>query len=257
VPNPKPWDEVKKGFRFIDDLLTFSPDIKGKGYRERFDYWLNQFQYMREVAHFNCLWAVYNQEMEKVKAEKDEEARAKLAVENALPFRVKMVNSARHILQYLLATVSNTGEMGTIANWEQHNLVEALAKPGKELRTMIGKELPPEAELSKTYEGPLRIIVPWVRTSLEPGEPLKIKVIILARSKPQAAVFYWREMGKGRFKPVPLIQVARGVYSVSLQPNDVDIEYYIKVRADKEEIFFPSAAPDLNQTVVFLPKMIE
>ncbi len=246
VPNPKPWDEVKKGFQFIDDLLTISPDIKGKGYRERFDYWLNQFQYMREVAHFNCLWAVYNQEMEKVKAEKDEKARAKLAVENALPFRVKMVDSARQILQYLLATVSNTGEMGTIANWEQHNLAEALEKPGEELRKILGTELPPEAGLSKTYEGPLRIIVPAVRTSLEPGEPLKLKVIILARSKPQDAVFYWREMGKGRFKPVPLTQIARGVYSVTFQPQEFDIEYYIKVRADNQEVYYPSTAPELE-----------
>jgi hypothetical protein len=254
APDPRPWNEVSKDYGFVDEMAAFKAKISGKGYLERFDYWLKNFEYMREIARFNCLWAEFNLAWEKAKAQKNEKTRVKLASETALEIRKQMVVSVKQIFARLLETVSNTGEMGTIANWEQHLLPGALEKPGEELKKILGTELPADARMSQTYEGPLRIIVPSLRTALEAGEPLRLKVMILSQRQPEQAVLRWREMGKGDYQEAPLERVDRGVYLVSLASSDKDLEYYLKVRADGQEVHYPATAPELSQTVVRIKK---
>jgi hypothetical protein len=156
------------------------------------------------------------------------------------------------VFDHLLGTVSTTGELGTVANWNQHNLPGLLTKPGEELAKLLGEPLPASAQLSHYYHGPTRIIVPTTRTSLAAGEPLKLKVIVLAQTSPRAATLCWRKLGERRFAKVPLTPVARGVYSVQLPAGGKDdFEYYVQVEAGGgTPVYFPATAPTLNQTVV-------
>lgn len=250
VPDKRPWDEVRKWYGFVDEMKGLGSKIEGQGSKERFDYWVANFEYMREVAHFDCLLAQFNEAMEKVKAEKDAQARTDLARLTAVPIRVEMASSLKLIFDDLLATVSTTGELGTIANWEQHLLPGAWEKPGVELQKILGGEAQNEAFLSKVYLGSPRIIVPALRGSLDPGETLKLKVIVLAKGQPASAQLFWRGIGKGKFTPVRLRKVARGVYTVTVPNADADIEYYIRVTADGQDVIFPATAPALNQTVI-------
>jgi hypothetical protein len=254
VPDKRPWLEVQKNYRFVDELGALKPRIKGKGYEERFDYWLGNFEYMREIAHFNCLWAEYNKAWEKAKGLANDAEKAKAAGEDLLPLRTKMVNSIKTIFGHLLATISNMGELGIIANWEQHLLPDSMEKPGEELKKLLGGDLPAEAQLSKVYDGPARMIVPTVRTSIQVGEHSKLKVIILAQNPPQKTFFYWRQLGQGNFKAVPLRKLARSVYTVDVPAMMTDIEYYLEARVGDQDIAFPSTAPDLNQTIVVIQK---
>jgi len=252
-PDPRPWEEVKPAYGFVDELAALEPRIPGQGSRERFGYWLRSFKYMREVARFNCLWAVYNKAVEKAKAAGAGPEKQAVLRNEALPVRAKMAASLGEIFASLLATVSNTGELGTIANWEQHLLPGAWERPEAELMKMMGGELPPQVRLPQAYEGPPRVIVPAVRTSLEAGEALSLKVIILSKGKPASAVLRWREMGRGEFRSVPLEAVGRGVHRLLLPAPAHDIEYYLEVEADGEVVRFPATAPGLVQTVVVLP----
>jgi hypothetical protein len=161
-----------------------------------------------------------------------------------------MVGALKELYGHLLATVSSPGELGTVANWEQHLLPELILRPGEELEKVLGKEIPPEARLPQAYDGPLRVIVPTARTLLAQGEALKLKVIVLSRDWPLEALLYWRELGKGEYAAVPLRHLARGVYEVSCPETAKDLEYYVEVRTDKEEARFPPTAPLVNQTVV-------
>jgi hypothetical protein len=249
-PDSRPWDEVRKWYGFVDEMKAFEPKIEGKGAKERFNYWLANFEYMREVAHFDGLLARFNQAMEKVRTETDPQAKADLAKLNAVPVRTEMAASLKRIFDCLLATVNTTGELGTIANWEQHLLPGAWERPGGELQKILGEEAKDAAFLSKVYLGPPRIIVPALRGSLEEGEKLNLKVIILAKGQPAPAELFWRPLGKGRFMTMALRKVARGVYTVTVPGANQDIEYYIKVAADDQTVYFPANAPDLNQTVI-------
>jgi len=253
----QPWTAVRKAYAFVDELAALQPRVKGAGNRERFAYWLNNFQYLRAVAELKCLWGEYEQAMDNVKAEKDPLAQKKLAIQTALPLRLRMIQQVGQVYDHLLATVSNPGELGTVANWEQQILPDLLDKPGQELAQYLQTELSPQAQLSRTYHGPLRLIVPATRTLLAPREPLQLKVIILAEQSPREAALYWRPLGHGSFRQTPLTHVARGVYSVQLPGESITeagLEYYLKVRLDQgKSVVYPATAPKQNQTVVVTP----
>ena len=159
-------------------------------------------------------------------------------------------------MNYLLQTVSTTGEMGTIANLEQHNLglLRLLNKHDSMITDASGKPIPPEAELSMKYFGPLRIIVPALRNLLETDEDFNLKVIVLSGEPVREAYFYCRNMGDKEFQKIPLTHINRGVYKVILTKEmlgNTDFEYYIEaVSASSRKVLFPVTAPEINQTVV-------
>lgn len=251
-PDGRKWAEVSKEYAFVDQLAKLRPQVKGAGNLERFDYWLNNLRYLREVGHVNCTWARLNEAMKKVKAEKDADARKRLARELALPIRKQLVARVAHVHKYLLATVTTPGAMGNVTNWQQHVMPGLLTAPGQELAKILGEPLPADAMPSKQYQGPARLFVPVVRTGLVTGERLKLTVVVLG-VKPQDAAVYWRPLGSGEFTKLPLEHVARGVYTVALPPEatKADLEYYVKVAAGGgKTLNFPATAPALNQTVV-------
>ncbi len=255
-PDARPWESVKNEYAFVDELAALGPKVEGAGCRERFDYWLSTFLCLRAAGELNCAWGEYNRAMEKVKREKEAPAQGALARELALPARANLVRLLGAVYGHLLATVSTTGELGTVANWNQHNLPDLLTAPGEELARILGLPLPADAQPAHGYRGPPRIIVPTKRTSMAANESPYLKVIILSEQPPRRAELHWRKLGARRFATVPLAHVVRGVYRVRLPaPGQDDFEYLIRVEpARGEPVFFPATAPKLNQSVVVLPE---
>ena len=254
-PDQRPWEQVSEEYTFVEKMAGLRQQVKGPGSLERFDYWLNNFRYLRAVGQVNCTWARFNAAMKKVKDEKQPEARKRLARQIALPIRKELVAHVADVHRYLLATVTTNGAMGNVTNWQQHLMPTLLAKPGQELAEILGEDLPAEAVPSKTYDGPLRIVVPTVRGSLMAAEDLRLKVIVMATGQPKDAALYWREMGQGDYKRIPLAHVARGVYSARIPAGQIktDLEYYIEVNlTDGRKSTFPATAPNMNQTVVIM-----
>jgi hypothetical protein len=251
-PDGRAWEMARKDYTFVDEFAALGPVVKGGGNRDRFDYWLNTFRYLRAGGELNCAWAEYNRALEKVKQEKTPAAQVAMARQLALPARQEMVRLLRAVYGYLLATVSTTGELGTVMNWNQHNLPDILTTPGEELARILREPLPADAQPAGPYHGPTRIIVPTLRTSLAAGESLKLKVLILSEQNPRSATLHWRKLGARRFAAIPLAHVVRGVYTVNLPASGSDdFEYYIRVEpGNGEPVCFPPTAPKLNQTVI-------
>jgi hypothetical protein len=94
-------------------------------------------------------------------------------------------------------------------------------------------------------------MVPFVRTSLVAGEPLRLTAIVLGM-EPAVVAIHWRPLGGGPFAKSPLAHVARGVYRITLpaEAAKADLEYYVQVSGgDGRALRFP-AAPSLCQTVL-------
>jgi len=256
-PDARPWEQVRKDYEFVDEFAALDPLVCGEGNYARYSYWLETFRYLRAIARVNCAWGAFNEAMRRAKAGPNAEAQRELARELALPLRRQLVQRVRELYEHLLATVSTTGELGTVANWDQHNLPGLLTKPGEELAKLLGEALPADAQPAKGYHGPLRLIVPTVRGSLGAGESLRLKVIILSERAPAEAALCWRALGTGSFEKAPLKHVARGVYSVVLPASaaaDAGLEYYLEAVADDgNRVLWPPTAPVLNQTVVQMP----
>jgi hypothetical protein len=259
-PDDRDWKDVRTEYDFADAMGQFRPQVTGAGNLERFDYWLNNFKYMRAMAQFNCALGVFNAAMEKVEAETGPDKKAdikKYARTEALPAYKDMVKYAGEAYGYLLSTVSTYGEIGNVINLDTHSFPRLLDETGAKLSEALGEDLPSDAVPPKEYTGSPKLIVPTVRTSIMENEPLKLKVIVLDNTQPQQSELYWRPMGAGEFTAVPLTHVNRGVYSVELPAGSgagSDLEYYVlTVTAEGGELYFPATAPEMNQTVVVLP----
>lgn len=253
-PDSRPWAEARQEYAFVDELAALGPRVKGAGNLERFDYWLNNFRYLRAVGHTNCIWARFNQAMTQVKAEQNAEAQRRLAREVALPIRKELMAEVARLHAYLLATATTPGAMGNVTNWQQHLAPSLWIAPGEELAKILGEPLPADAMPSPDYAGPPRLFVPVVRTSLVAGETLSLDVVILGE-KPRDAAVYWRPLGAGTFTKVPLGHIARGVYRAELSADATagDFEYYVEATADGgAALRFPATAPALNQSVIVL-----
>jgi len=252
-PDGRPWKEVAKQYAFVDELAALRAKVKGPGNLERFDYWLNNFRYLREVGRANCTWARLNEAIRKVKEEREAGARKELARQSALPLRKALIEQVAEIHRYLLATVSTRGGMGTVTNWQQHVMPMLLGPSEKALKEILGEELPADAMPSKAYPGPTRLFVPVVRTSLVAGEPLKLEVVVLGTMPREAFVSVSPLGDRKKATRLPLVHVARGVYSATLPAELIpaDFEYYVQVMdEDGRKLLFPPTAPQLNQTVV-------
>ncbi|MEN6425901.1 MAG: malectin domain-containing carbohydrate-binding protein [Phycisphaerales bacterium] len=251
APDWRPWSKVEKDYAFVDELAALRPKVTGAGNLERFDYWLNTMRYLRAMGQVNCTWFRLNKAMEELKKQENAENRKQLAREKALPIRKELVEQTGQVHELLLETITTTGGMGTVANWQQHLLPSLLTEPGKELADILGESLPADAQPSNSYDGPPRLIVPTVRTSLVAGEDLRLKVILVGRASP--LVLHWRPLGRGEFSALPVEHVARGVYRVRIPADRIagkDFEYYVEAAMDGNTIRFPVTAPAMNQTVV-------
>jgi len=173
----------------------------------------------------------------------------------ALERRRQLVPLLGEMVGYLLGTLNNSSEMGTIANVEQQSMLrtQLLTKHDEKLEQRLGRPLPDDCQPWQDYRGPIRIVVPAKRTSLSFGESCRLKIVLLGHDQVKQTTLYWRPLGKGEYRCVPLKHVARAVYTVALPPARADLEYYIQAETKEGgTLTWPATAPDLNQTVVVL-----
>jgi len=257
IPNPQPWADVEKQYGFVTELEHLEALVIGAASRERFGYWLNTLRYMKAMAKTGCLAGQLHQIMEKIKAQPEAETKRTIAETEALPVRLALVSSWGEMMGYLLATVTNASELGTIMNVEARSLPTLMCRHDAALEELLEKPLPAGAKPGKTYQGPARMIVPTRRTCLASGEDLALKVMVLSQGRPKSATLHWRRLGEGPWQTVPLTHEARGVYRVTLPGNDLqdrDFEYYLSAETeDGKTVVYPAAAPQTNQTVVVMP----
>jgi hypothetical protein len=238
-----PWVQEANRYTFVDIMEAIRPKVKGAGNLERFDYWLNTFRYTRAMAHFGCTVGELSRIMRGPDVDKV----------RALAVRQELARLWVAMIRFQIAAVDTPGEMGTIANLEQQSrgAAQLLTKRDTALIKLLGTELPASCQPSKAYEGPARIIVPTVRTQVAVDEKLTLKIILPGVNQPMSANLYWRTMGSGNYKAVPIKHVARSVYSVVLPSATKDFEYYIQAGGTNgTKLIWPATAPQLNQTVI-------
>jgi len=253
-PDPRPWQQVSREYAFVDEMAGLRSRIKGAGNLERFDYWLNNFRYMRAVAKTNCTWARFNRIMKKIRVQKNAEQKKRLAIQTAIPIRRQLVADVADVQKYLLSTITTKGGMGNVMNWQQHLIPKIVTDPAKELAKILGEALPADAIPWKRYDGAERMYVPTVRSSLMQGEDLRLKIIVLGKRGDAELTLYRRQLGEGEYRKLPVEHVGRGVYSARLSGQSIngrDFEYYIEAKsAGGSKLHWPVTAPERNQTVV-------
>jgi hypothetical protein len=243
------WDSVKVKFGFIDEYEKLRPMVSGKGNLERFDFWLNQFKYLRAFEKLACTMGTFRKEVKNLST-LDENAKKRDAAGKLIPLIKEEAADLREIHKYLISSVSTWGGLGNITNWQQHNIPGQILPQISQIAKITGdsswvSELFPDniAEVS-------RILVPSPQTIIQKGNDYTVKVICF-NIKPEAACIYWRNLGSKKYEQADLKKISATYWLATIPSKNIsgDFEYYIKVD-DGKEYFFPAAAPNINLAVV-------
>jgi len=253
-PDDRPWTEAKADYAFVDDLESLRPLVRGAVSLERYEYWLSMFRYMRAMGELRCSWARLGTALASLRSASRADDRRQKA-EAALDALRPMVPLAARVMEHLYGTVSTRGELGTVANWQQHLLPRVLEQPAREIEQALGRELPADARPGRDYVGPERLVVPAARTALETGEPLRLEAIVLSAAKARSVQLAWRPMGTGAWMTLPFAHVDRGVWRVGLPSPGDDFEYAVEaVSAAGAALQVPPGGRDAPRTVVLVPR---
>ena len=243
VPNPKSWHEVRSSYAFVDEFAALRPQVLGAGNLERFDYWLNTWRGASAMAEVCC-----------VRGQLDKAMAAK-QYDDALTHRIELARAWSRLLSIQTAIVSTPGELGTLANLEQHTRKEShfLDAHDAALGKALGTPLPAAATPSRKYTGPDRLIVPTVRTVAKRGESLSLKIIALASEPVKSVTIMLRPLGGTDWQEVPAKHIARAVFGATLPAADDDFEYFVTAGG---KLVWPATAPQINQTVVLMDSQL-
>lgn len=251
--NKKPWSEVEKSYNFISEFEKCKSLVQGTGNQERYDYWLQTFYYARTQGHLGCILGEMDTLSKQINSTSDTQIKVKLANE-LLAARDKAAVKWGDMVTHLLQTVSTTGEMGTIANIEQHNMEQMryLVRYDSLLRKTLANEVQSVA-LSIKYSGPSRLVVSTKQTNLHSSDGLNIRVRVLTSSDILTATIFWKQLGSKKFKQKLLTNERDNVYRINLNPDEfrkTDFEYYIEVKLSTgSRLKYPSLA-NSTETVI-------
>lgn len=255
-PNEIPWEEEAGKYAFIDSLYALRDQVRGKGNKARFDYWLNTFSCLRTMGELGCMRGLLDKRMKELSAQLSESAKCSFAEDKVLPLRIDLSRKWEQMIGYLMQTVYTSGELGTLINLESQTrkTYGFLTKYDQELEVACGKKLPTEIYLSETYSLSPRLIVLNERTVIGKGEVYKMEVTVLGTNHiDEVPVLMYRELGKGKFKAKKMTLEKQHIFSVQLPDStEKTIEYYITMNVDGKKLSYPASAPEVNSTWVKL-----
>jgi hypothetical protein len=252
-------EEIQEKFGFIGQLETYIEKIEGISNQNRLNYWVGTFKYAKSMAVLgNTLHELDSLIVEANLKINDEQLTFVESI--VIPKRVQANYEWREMIQQLLQVVNTKGELGMVANLQQHSmdLLKLLTKHDDQISNITGRPIPEVGLPDKTYSGLDRIIIPTRRTLLQINEDFNIKIIVLSNHKVTEAKLFWRNFGDRQYKEENLHFKAPnhgiGIISSSSFSN-MDFAYYISVQLENNKVLkFPDDAPETNRTIVITPE---
>ena len=248
-PDSLTWDIREKDYAFVDEFGRLAPRIVGAAHREQFDYWLNTFRYLRATGKFACTTGEINRLF--TRARRDSLYDRLMYKQAFISLRQQQMNELEEVFRYLLNTISTKGELGTLANWQQHNIMFTVVIPGHDIERLLGQPLPEACWPQAKRLAVDRIIIPTLRTMLRKGEDLRLK-IILPQVGIQSARLLWKPLTGKDFVQQDLGYVNRAVWQASVTAENLrdDIEFFIEMTTAERTFWYPAGAPERTNTVV-------
>ncbi len=237
---PSTWADVEADYAFVAELESIEAQVEGAGNQERYAYWLASFQALRLMGEYGFELSSF------------EEAMQEDRYDTALESRRRMARLWEQIMVLEAQKATNSSDLGEIVILELNNWYsQVILEHDEALEEGLGGPIPDDADPSREYTGPPRVVVTPARNVGYAGESLVIDALVLGDAS--EVDLYHRPMGSGDFDAIALDHQARGAWSTTLPPLTEDIEYYVEAVTTEGVVVWPPAAPELNHTVVVLP----
>ena len=236
--NEIPWEDMKSQYDFTDEFHSLGTLISGIGEKNRYDYWDHTFQAMKRTAEMGCLWGSIEKHCRTGNHG------------SALSDYRELLRTVEELEYHLLMSVETNGDMGVMANIQQRAVVPILKQCEDKLKAWYPR-LPKLKE--KVIEKASRLVVPTVRTALQKGEDLRVKVIVVGGCE-GTPVMNIRPIGGRDHKIYNAESCGRWVYFFRIPGAELqeDFEYHISLEEDGRLLKYPKSAMHRDQTVILM-----
>jgi hypothetical protein len=232
----------------VENFAALRPRVVGAGNVQRFDYWLNTLRASVAMYEAGALHGDLRSAAARLSSENDP-AKKKLLAEQALKLRIAVTKAWNKLMHLEILAADTPGELGVIANLERNSRLWDgwLTRFDKTITAALGGPLPPSCAPATTWDGPAMLKLLTVRSTVNRGEPLTLRIIALGKQPVSSVTVHVRPLGSGDWQTVPAMHVARAVYEARLPAAEDDFEYYVTAGKD---LVWPATAPQINQSVV-------
>jgi len=244
-----PWDSIKSRYDFIIQMEQLRPKVTGNGNLERFDYWLNQFKYLKATGKLGATLGLFRTN-EKSMVKMNVTEQKNFTLKELLPIVKQEVDQLKDIHRYLVSSISTWGEIGNVTNWQQHIIPHQILPQIREIVKLTGDSSWVPNLFPKGIGNVKKMIVPSPQTIIQKGKDYTVKVL-LYNIKSQKITLHWRILGQKEFHQSDLIRTSGNYWLARILFSNLtdDFEYYISV-TDGKNYYFPASAPHLNFGVV-------
>jgi hypothetical protein len=251
LENKHPWDSVKTIYNFIDDIDKLRTLVSGSGNLERFDYWLNQFRYLKAAGKLACTVGVFNSEAKKLTLMNDTEKK-ELVNGKMIPLIKEEAEELKDVHFYLISAITTWGGIGNVANWQQHIIPNQILPHIRLVKDLAGDTSWINNLYSKNMIGVSKILVPSPQNMIEAGKDYTVKVICF-NVNPGKAKIFWRPLGNNKYEESDLKRISDTYWLATIPSGSIkeDFEYYIQIE-EKKNFLFPASTPAINQAVTIL-----
>jgi hypothetical protein len=138
-----------------------------------------------------------------------------------MALRHKLLASVTEQINLLMRTVTTTGSLGTLSDFQQRGLPYMFTAYDTRLEALTGKPLPASAKMPTTYSGMDRLFVMSPRGSVLKMERYNITAMAFTKAPLGSVELYTKAMGEVAWAaPKVLTQVpGRSVWEISLPPS--------------------------------------
>jgi hypothetical protein len=236
----------------VERFAALRSRVDTAGNRQRFDYWLDTMRASVLMYELGGIRGDLDGVNTKINTQSDAAKRPALGAQ-ALALRLELVRKWEDLMRLQIAVADTPGELGTIANLEQHTRVASayLTQHDPIIATVLGHALPEAATPSTAYRGEPRLTVTTVRSAVARDERLSLNILALAQRPATSVVVRFRPLGRGGWRTVRAAHLGRAVYRARLPAAKDDFEYRVEATfAGGRRRIWPVTAPELNQTVI-------
>lgn len=145
----------------------------------------------------------------------------KTVVDGVMALRHKLLASVTEQINLLMRTVTTTGSLGTLSDFQQRGLPYMFTAYDTRLEILTGKPLPASAKMPTVYSGVDRLFVMSPRGSVLSTERYNITAMAFSKTPLGNVELYAKTMGEADWAaPQVLAQIpGRSVWEISLPPS--------------------------------------
>lgn len=250
--NPDLRDYAQKQSELAERFAKLRSNIRGLGNLDRFDYWMTMLRIDATLYEAGALHGELREVVTAMEKEMDPEKKKEL-IETSVDKRIGVKKIWDKLIQLEIQAAGTPGDLGTIANIERNSRVwdNWLNRFDILIEKATGEPLPADCAPSMNYSGPAMIKVFTVRSSVNWGESLVLRPVVLADGNTKSLLIKWRKLGQKNWQECNGVHVARSVWKVDLPAATEDFEYHIVAKAaNGQKLIWPVTAPTQNQTVI-------